>query len=217
MGLVRVSGITVNVVVLAAAAVLLLGCSSGKVFTPEESAQLMAEANKQGLDPDYELSKKRIHPAAKELMKADFLWDILDDDSPFGNDDGADTLGAWRKWRRINAHRNPQDFVGEIFQSYGISFQDWSGKDGESLPLDTTGRLVTAMGDNTIIAIAFGQLMDEGYIEPTLTRLARKAISNEKKPGMYQRWRSPKERQERLTILESILGKAAQSPAEPVK
>lgn len=69
---------------------------------------------------------------------------------------------------------------------------------------------------HVVIATAFGQLMDEGYVDPELATLARKAIANEKNMVMVKRWTDPDQREARLAILESVLNKAPQVAPQSV-
>ncbi len=42
------------------------------------------------------------HPKAIKLMKYEFLWDVVDEDSPFGSDEGWDAYYEFRRWRNEN-------------------------------------------------------------------------------------------------------------------
>ena len=210
-------GAILLVTVLSIAGIVAYVTSNVTTLSPEESVQLMEEAQKRGPDPDYEPSKVRAHPVARKLMNEDFFWNILDDNAPFGNDDGADTLSYWRKWRRANPHGKVMDFIADIFQRYDVSYPEWERKSGNVAPIDFVGILTTSMGNNVVIATTFGQLMDEGYVEPELATLARKAIANEKNMVMIKRWKEPKEREKRLAILESIVDKAPQTSPPKAK
>lgn len=209
-------GATLLVAALSVAAVVVNVMCNMRTVSPEESAQLMEEFRKQGPDPDYEPSKQRAHPISRKLMKENFFWDILDDNAPFGNDDGAEALPYWRKWRRANPHGKIMEFMKDIFEHYDISFSDWERKSGNFAPFDFVGILTTSMGNNVVIATAFGQLMDEGYVDPELATLARKAIANEKNMVMVKRWSDPAQREARLAILESVLNKAPQVAPQSV-
>ena len=52
---------------------------------------------------DYSPQYEYAHPIAKQLMKDDFFFDVIEETAPFGSDDGADTYAAFKDWRKTNA------------------------------------------------------------------------------------------------------------------
>ena len=50
-------------------------------------------------DPWNEASHR--HPRAQQLMAPE-LWDCVDEDAPFGSDEGADAYASYREWRAEN-------------------------------------------------------------------------------------------------------------------
>ena len=42
------------------------------------------------------------HPRARELMSEAFLWDCVDEEAPFGSDEGFDAYYEFREWRQHN-------------------------------------------------------------------------------------------------------------------
>ena len=73
----------------------------------------------------WELSPKNAHPRAVALLKDSFYWSILDDDSPFGNDNGADALTAYRKWRNQHRIGTAVDFIRELLTSFQAPLSEW--------------------------------------------------------------------------------------------
>jgi uncharacterized protein YfeS len=148
------------------------------------------------------------------LMKEDWFWNSLDENSPFGNDQGADASSAFRSWRSAHPAGNPVDFARELLEGWGTGFDKWNqAKANLVLPIPNEAFFTVRMGDEALIAIAFAQLVDEGYISPELHGFALKAIHNEKLPNMNN-FMVKGEREDRLRKMESVLEK---SPTAPTK
>ncbi len=95
------------------------------------------------------------HPRARELL-ADELWDCVDEDAPFGSDEGADAYAEYRAWRGQNPDAPLIDCIS------------WIGDESDYADHFTH--------DATIIAIVLGQLVDEGRIDVDVKPIAQKAI-----------------------------------------
>ena len=131
------------------------------------------------------------HPRARELMKEEFFWDCVDEDAPFGSDDGATSFDEWRSWRQ----RNPKVPLTECFNwilsgqldNYN---QQLCSDEQIARDLDRPGSALLADAfdmftlDTTIISTALSQLIDEGaidadakpYVEVAITRQAHKRV-----------------------------------------
>ena len=57
-------------------------------------------------DPEEGLARNTSHPAFVRVAPQDFYYDCGDDFSPFGSDDGFDTLAALEDWYREGAHQS---------------------------------------------------------------------------------------------------------------
>lgn len=186
-------------------------------LTAEEVTRMKEEAQRRATTDDapkvrYEPDQELAHPVAQKLMKEKFYWDILDEDSPFGNDDGADALPYWRRWRKTNPDGDSATCAANLLQSWGISFLDWERRGGPANPLERSGMLANEMGNNGVIGVAFGQLIDEGYVAPNLVALAQKAISNEMDSAPARRWLNAEQRKRRLLLMKNVLETAPQAP-----
>src|SRR5688572_15342269 len=42
------------------------------------------------------------HARARELLTEEFFWDCVDEEAPFGSDEGHDAYYEWREWRAAN-------------------------------------------------------------------------------------------------------------------
>lgn len=107
-------------------------------------------------DPWNEVAHR--HPRAHEVME-DALWDCVDEEAPFGSDEGAEAYEELRCWR----DRNPNAPLVECLE--------WIGE--ESAYPDTF------TFDATIIATVLGQLITEGRIDPDAKQAAYGSISRQ--------------------------------------
>jgi uncharacterized protein YfeS len=204
-----ISGLVVLIVVAVAGLVWYV-MANGQPLTAAESAQLIAKGAKSQDASDYDVRKDKASQTALRLLPEDWFWSITDEDSPFGNDDGADALAHYRKWRRANQNSSPVTGVAEVCERLAVPFEQWKTTTHKAIAGDVwpSNFFATGPGDQMVIAIALGQLVDEGYVDSQLCQLGLQAVHNEQVPKMYERWVSPKERQERLAVMESVLLKA---------
>jgi len=156
----------------------------------------------------WQLDRKNAHPRAVELLKDDFFWTCLDDDSPFGNDDGADALRLYQQWQSTHRNQKPIQFLNDLLLQMEAPLAHW-----KTLSPNTLNSFVNAAGDGfvlrtgdqVIIAVGFGQLILDGKIDPELRLLTLKAIDNEADPLMLHRWSVAEERASRLTKMKTIV------------
>lgn len=127
---------------------------------------------------------EKAHPRAIELVPEEFFWDCGDDLAPFGSDEGHTALEEWREWRRQSPDAPALDCliwtiesVGEIkFSDYGSSLlsRDKIKTQVEDRKFDDLQYIFTL--DTSVIATAFGQLVDEGKIDRDLKPVVEIAI-----------------------------------------
>ena len=133
-------------------------------------------------NPDY----KNAHPKAKELMKDEFLWNPIDGNSPFGNDDGADAVYRFYEWRKNNKTVNTVNFIGELllewnYKTYNFQQTDTLEIEKYTKSSDIGVRMFLGI-DDAIIATGFGQLILEGKIDKELKELTLIAIERQLLP-----------------------------------
>jgi uncharacterized protein YfeS len=95
------------------------------------------------------------HPRAQKLMAPE-LWDCVDEDAPFGSDEGADAYAEYRAWRSQNPDAPLVDCIA------------WIGDESDYSDAFTF--------DATIIATVLGQVVDEGRVDVDAKPFARAAI-----------------------------------------
>jgi len=161
------------------------------------------------LDDEWELSREAAHPNARRLMEAEFYWDVTDEDSPFGNDTGADTLEFYRAW--LKSSDDEEDFLDELFAEWEIDRVA-----AESVPDADLGILLEEdeydilTYDDVVIAQAFAQLVLEGRTERDTAALATRALKRQLLPAViaFRNWSDPAERRERCADMLRIMGSA---------
>ncbi len=107
-------------------------------------------------DPWNEVAHR--HPQAQEVMD-DALWDCVDEDAPFGSDEGADGYAEYRSWR----NENPGASLTACLE--------WIGDEAD-YPDEFTY-------DATIIATVLGQLVSEGRIDAAAKPAAYASIARQ--------------------------------------
>ena len=151
--------------------------------------------------------RKTAHPAAVKLLPEEFFWDICDDNSPFGNDDGADTLATLTRYVNSGGS-NLINFLDDLFSGWGVANRnlDLTTMDElEAAAKQGDIEMIVSMRDNAIIASAFGQFLIQGKIDHQLKSLAMKAMKRRQLPTSIQLWTDPNERTERLKLMEERL------------
>ena len=137
-------------------------------------------------------------------MPEEFFWDCVDEDAPFGSDEGWDAYYEWRSWRAENPASEIKEclawIVSDRLEEYNESLysDEQIEKDIES-PDDafmSEGFDIFTL-DTTIMATGLGQLMDEGKIDESAKPYLLVAVSRQAHPRLS-------ERDERRTILEAV-------------
>jgi uncharacterized protein YfeS len=122
----------------------------------------------------YGIHKEHAHPKAIELIPEDFFWDCVDELAPFGSDEGDTALAEFREWRKANPHTPVMACLKWVIESIGE--MDIEAYNEDLLDRDRIKQLMEDPAyddsyymftlDTTVIATGFGQLVDEGMIDP---------------------------------------------------
>jgi uncharacterized protein YfeS len=167
------------------------------------------EETVESLDDEWELSPEVAHPNAKRLLKDEFYWDICDEDSPFGNDTGADTLEFYRAW--IEDSDDDEDFLHQLFDEWEV---DWerveSIPDGELKDCLEDEHFHILTYDDVVIALAFAQLVLEGNIARDMAALATRSLKRQSRPEVIELrgWTDPVGRTERCARMLEVVRRA---------
>jgi uncharacterized protein YfeS len=145
------------------------------------------------------------HPRARKLMREEFLWDCVDEEAPFGSDEGADAYYEFRDWRSANKKKDLTACLAWIMEgqlrkytaklhSDKVIERDLGDPD-EAFLADSFDMFTL---DATVIATALGQLLDEGKIDSKAKPYVRVAIKRQMHPKVVTSKRRKK-------ILEVVL------------
>lgn len=149
----------------------------------------------------WKLSPENASPKARELMSDKFFWSLADDNSPFGNDTGADVLEFYRRWREHDAYASPSAFLSDLMYGPFDAPELMEVNLSASPTIDSPDVSVLT---ESIIAITFAQLVLEGVIDPRMRKLALWAVSYESHEILLNRWYTADLRSERQYRLERM-------------
>ena len=134
-------------------------------------------------DEETGLSRETSHPNFTEHFSEEFYYDCVDDESPFGNDNGADTLYELEDLFKSGDYEGkilglPKKIVSVVWDFHYLEPDNFSKKKLASLIEEDEFSLIAT--DQVIIAVALGEIKITGKIEPKLKELALKAMKRQK-------------------------------------
>ena len=160
----------------------------------------------ESLDDEWELSPETAHPNARRLLQEDFFWDVGDEDSPFGNDTGWDTLEFYRAW--IRQTDDDEEFLAELFDEWEVDrelAEDIADDELAAQLEDDHYDVITY--DDVVIALAFAQLVLEGETSPDMAAAATRCLERQMLPDVidFRDWSDPDERLDRCTRMIEVM------------
>ncbi len=166
----------------------------------------MSDSDDDGL---WGITPDNCHPNVAKLLTDDFYWDIGDENSPLGNDTGADTFLDFREWREEHQTANPIEFLDKLLDEWQVTNDFWDITDAaEVQKLWEKDEFSLKLRDEAVIALAFGQFVIEGKVDTEPKRRALLAIERQSLPAMVERWEGfADERIERLGKMKTVLEK----------
>lgn len=162
------------------------------------------------------LSRETSHPRFVELASEDFYYDMCDDFSPFGSDDGHDALASLEDWYRgggqdkdistfLEALLNEWDFrvPKDLFRKNAETIETWISKE------EMRDRYLRAEC-RAAVAAAFGQLKITGRAEADIVDTGLAAIRcqlwlNERAGQHYPEWKFAAEERAALLKMQAVL------------
>jgi uncharacterized protein YfeS len=152
------------------------------------------------------LSPENSHPIAVAILRDEFYWHELDDNSPFGNDTGNDTLKLFRKWRKQHWTETPIAFLDQLLNKWEVTNDYWDVTDADQAQkLIEQDEFSFIERDEIIIALAFGQLLLAGKVDAEPKRRALLAIERQSLPMILKFWEDDEKRTERLEKMKRVL------------
>lgn len=164
------------------------------------------------LDDDWELSPETAHPNAAKLMQEPFYWDVADQDSPFGNDAGADTLQFYRAAIDADPDLDVAGFLDELFAEWDVDRKFAEGIPDDELAdrLDRESFNILTY-DDVLVAVAFGELVFKGSVPEELAQDAIRSLERQALPVLleFRGWSDPDARRARCEQMIEVLRAAA--------
>ena len=166
-------------------------------------------------DPEEGLARATSHPAFVQLAQADFYFDCADDFSPFGSDDGFDTLSALEDWFSEGGQS------GAVMQFLQKLLASWDFPVPADLLTQSDEAITTWLkqGSNDMwlasvcrarVATAFGQIKVSGQLdadvrEQALLALDKQLLLNQRARRVYPDWEFAEHEAERLQTMRDDL------------
>jgi uncharacterized protein YfeS len=121
--------------------------------------------------------------SARNMLPDDFFWECANEYGPVGNDDGADVLNAYRRWRKRNNPIGRNDFFGRFLRSWGLPSDGWQSINSRQLneQSDFINQHIYRSANRAMIAFAFVQIMVDGNLDRDIRDKALVAIARQKK------------------------------------
>ncbi len=173
-------------------------------------------------DEEEGLARATSHPNFVAIAPEDFYYDCADDFSPFGNDDGSDTLSSLQEWYQGGGKdAKVMSFLKELLADWDFGLpknviraepaviETWLSKDD----MNETFLLSECRAR---VATAFGQLKIAGLILPALHDEAVAALRcllwvNERATKKYPDWTYGANERAKLIDLQTALSKCGPS------
>lgn len=161
----------------------------------------------------WEVTPETAHERARQLIPADsWIWDFSDEDSPLGNDIGADTFAAYLDFRQEQPKGKVETFIANLFDVLELEDTDWDLLEAEALQeaIDEDEGFSVVTRDEFILGLAFAQLLVEGALDElvkTRAMLALKRQSSDLLMEFHEEEDTAPMRREQLEELSVILGR----------
>lgn len=182
---------------------LLSNCSTRKEHKQDDFEQTTMDEQKQ-----YSHEFENAHPVAKELMNEDFYYSPIDQNSPFGSDDAADAYVGFVVWRKSNPNISPGKYLRKQLADWNYPGFDLTQTDIESLkPYLTKSQMHSRylLGtDQSILAIAFGQLYLEGKVETEMLELGDFALQRDLTSKMIRVWPEDEQEERKMKLAKML-------------
>jgi uncharacterized protein YfeS len=157
-------------------------------------------------DDEWELTPETSHPNARRLMKAEYFWDVCDDDSPFGNDTGADTLEFYHE--HFESGEDDEQFLDDLLEDWEVD-REWaeSVPDAELKQALEDQHFHVLTYDDVVVALAFAQLVFRGKTSRDIGKLAIRALRRQALPAVieFRDWTDAGERRDRCAEMIKVL------------
>lgn len=168
-------------------------------------------------DEKYGIDIDHAHERAIALIPDEFFWSCIDELAPFGSDEGDMALAEFRGWRAENPDTPTLECLIWTITSVGeMEFPDYNRllvnrekvlAQIEDEAFDDDQYIHTL--DVSVIATGFGQLVDEGVIDPANKEVIQIAIDRQILwAELSAEWEHAQEYIGNLKVLDRVLKEA---------
>lgn len=149
------------------------------------------------MSDDSDLSPEDAHPKARAALTDAFFWDTADPCAPFGDETGREVLEALRDLRDEDPRGSALALLDELLDRWEIAKGSWDvvGED-EVMALGAEDELGLLVRDEAILALAFGELIVSGRIDPEVRRHAVLALTRQALPALLHGWGERRKKRE---------------------
>lgn len=152
-------------------------------------------------------SRDEAHAKARDALREDFFWDADDPTGPFGNDTALETLEALRDLRDSDPRGSAVELLSELLETWEIADESWDVVEEAAVEaLGADDELGLLVRDEAVIALAFGDAMIRGRIDPEIRRRGMLALARQSLPALLHGFgERMKTREARVTRMREIL------------
>lgn len=162
------------------------------------------------VDPrQQDLTREDAHPRAREALTDAFFWDASDPCGPFGGDVGLDVLDALRDHRLEDPRGDLLSLLGELLAMWEVPNDHWDVVEEAAVQeIGADDELGLLLRDEAILALAFGQIIVEGRVDPEIRRRAMLALHRQALPALIHGFGDRgRVRAERVARMREVLSK----------
>lgn len=156
-------------------------------------------------------SREEAGPKAREALTDAFFWDPHDPTGPFGNDTALEVFEALRDFCDEHEHdrASPIGLLDELLARWEIANDGWDVvAEDEVQSLGEDDELGLLVRDEAILALAFGELILRGRIDPEARRRAMLALTRGALPALLHGYgERMKKRETRVARMREVMGK----------
>jgi uncharacterized protein YfeS len=178
--------------------------SHNRIFY-REALSLMEDSSK------WELEPANAHPTARGIMTQDFYWDCTDENSPFGNDTGADVLTFFREQWQEAPGTVGLAFLSDLLAGWEVADRAWEIVDAQEVErLLEEDEFSFSHRDDSILSLAFAQLLFDGRVSADVRERALTSLIRQKTEAALSLWPTEfhDERRSRVEIMQHALQSA---------
>jgi uncharacterized protein YfeS len=149
------------------------------------------------MSDDSDLSPEDAHPKARAALTDAFFWDTTDACAPFGDETGREVLEALRDLRDEDPRGDALALLDELLDRWEIARGSWDVvEEAEVMALGADDELGLLVRDEAILALAFGELIVSGRVEPEVRRRAVLALTRQALPALLHGWGEQRKKRE---------------------